>query len=55
MMSAWNWFSGRVDHVENRLVGIKTREIYEAPAAVLLHASHAAIETLTLSKKSNLD
>ncbi|WP_054957899.1 argininosuccinate synthase domain-containing protein [Paenibacillus dakarensis] len=30
---------GRIDHVENRLVGIKTREIYEAPAAVLLHAS----------------
>jgi len=28
---------GRIDHVENRLVGIKSREIYEAPAAVVLH------------------
>ena len=30
----------RIDHVENRLVGIKSREIYEAPAAVALHAAH---------------
>ena len=42
---------GRIDHVENRLVGIKTREIYEAPAAVLIHAAHAELETLTLSKE----
>jgi argininosuccinate synthase len=28
---------GRIDHVENRLVGIKSREVYEAPAAVILH------------------
>ncbi|MDR2044205.1 MAG: argininosuccinate synthase [Clostridium sp.] len=42
---------GRIDHVENRLVGIKTREVYEAPAAVLLHAAHRAVETLTLSKE----
>jgi len=41
---------GRVDHVENRLVGIKSREIYEAPAAVVLHEAHRALETLTLSK-----
>jgi argininosuccinate synthase len=41
---------GRVDHVENRLVGIKSREIYEAPAAVTLHAAHAALETLTLGR-----
>ena len=41
---------GRVDHVENRLVGIKSREIYEAPAAVVLHAAHSALETMTLSK-----
>ena len=41
---------GRIDHVENRLVGIKSREIYEAPAAVILHAAHAALESLTLSK-----
>jgi argininosuccinate synthase len=42
---------GRVDHVEDRLVGIKSREIYEAPAAVILHTAHAALETLTLSKE----
>ena len=41
---------GRVDHVENRLVGIKSREVYETPAAVVLHAAHKALETLTLSK-----
>jgi argininosuccinate synthase len=41
---------GRVDHVENRLVGIKSREIYESPAGVVLHAAHKALETLTLSK-----
>ena len=42
---------GRVDHVENRLVGIKSREIYEAPAATVLHAAHQALETLTLTKE----
>ncbi len=41
---------GRIDHVENRLVGIKSREIYEAPAAVTLHAAHQALENMTLSK-----
>ena len=41
---------GRLDHVENRLVGIKSREIYEAPAAVALHAAHKSLEGLTLSK-----
>ena len=41
---------GRIDHVEDRLVGIKSREIYEAPAAVILHAAHHALEGLTLSK-----
>ena len=41
---------GRIDHVENRLVGIKSREIYEAPAGVTLIAAHQALETLTLSK-----
>jgi argininosuccinate synthase len=41
---------GRVDHVEDRLVGIKSREIYEAPAATVLHAAHRALEGLTLSK-----
>ena len=41
---------GRIDHVENRLVGIKSREVYEAPAAVTLHAAHAALETVALSR-----
>ncbi|HEV8546980.1 MAG TPA: argininosuccinate synthase [Candidatus Limnocylindrales bacterium] len=41
---------GRIDHVEDRLVGIKSREIYEAPAATVLHAAHRALESLTLSK-----
>ena len=41
---------GRIDMVENRLVGIKSREIYEAPAAVILVAAHEALEDLTLSK-----
>jgi len=42
---------GRVDMVEDRLVGIKSREIYEAPAAVTLLAAHEALEALTLSKE----
>ena len=42
---------GRIDHIEDRLVGIKSREVYEAPAAVILHAAHRALETLTLSKE----
>jgi argininosuccinate synthase len=41
---------GRVDHVEDRLVGIKSREIYEAPAATVLHTAHRALESLTLTK-----
>ena len=41
---------GRVDHLENRLVGIKTREIYEAPAAVVLHKAHQALEDMTLAR-----
>jgi len=42
---------GRVDHVENRLVGIKSREIYEAPAATVLLQAHQALEAMTLSKE----
>jgi argininosuccinate synthase len=41
---------GRIDLVENRLVGIKSREIYEAPAAVVLHFAHRELERLTLDK-----
>ena len=42
---------GRVDHLENRLVGIKSREIYEAPAAVTLLGAHRALEQMCLSKE----
>src|SRR5437868_14493569 len=42
---------GRIDHVEDRLVGIKSRELYETPAATVLHAAHTALETLTLSRE----
>ncbi|MCC6397026.1 MAG: argininosuccinate synthase [Bacteroidetes bacterium] len=41
---------GRLDLVENRLVGIKSREIYEAPAATILHFAHTELERLTLDK-----
>jgi argininosuccinate synthase len=41
---------GRVDHIENRLVGIKSREIYEAPAGTVLNVAHQALEAMTLSK-----
>jgi argininosuccinate synthase len=43
---------GRIDHVENRLVGIKSRELYEAPAAVILHDAHRELESLCLSKQA---
>ena len=41
---------GRTDMVEDRLIGIKSREIYEAPAAWTLHNAHEALEQMTLSK-----
>ena len=41
---------GRIDMVEDRLVGIKSREIYEAPAAIALIAAHRELETLTLTR-----
>ena len=41
---------GRIDHVENRLIGIKSREIYEAPAATTLLVAHKALEAMTLTK-----
>ena len=44
---------GRLDQVENRLVGIKSREVYEAPAAVVLYAAHKSLEALTLSKEQS--
>jgi argininosuccinate synthase len=42
---------GRIDHIEDRVVGIKSREVYEAPAALLLIQAHKALESLTLSKE----
>jgi argininosuccinate synthase len=42
---------GRIDHVENRLVGIKSREVYEAPAAIVLLKAHQALEDLVLTKE----
>src|SRR3712207_4867266 len=41
---------GRVDMIEDRLVGIKSREIYEAPAALAIITAHRELETLTLTK-----
>ena len=41
---------GRIDMVENRLVGIKSREVYEAPAAVLLHMAHRELEKLVIGR-----
>lgn len=41
---------GRIDMVENRLVGIKSREIYESPAALALITAHQDLETLTLER-----
>ena len=43
---------GRIDMVENRLVGIKSREIYEAPAAIILIEAHRALESLTLTRET---
>ena len=41
---------GRIDMVEDRLVGIKSREIYEAPGAVTLIEAHRALEAVTLER-----
>ncbi|MEG0289437.1 MAG: argininosuccinate synthase [Carnobacterium sp.] len=42
---------GRIDHIENRLVGIKSREVYEAPGAIVLMTAHKALEDLTFVKE----
>jgi argininosuccinate synthase len=42
---------GRSDLIENRLVGIKSREIYEAPAATILYAAHKELESLVLDRE----
>lgn len=42
---------GRLDCIENRLVGIKSREIYEAPAATILYTAHKELEAMVLDKE----
>ncbi|RMD48447.1 MAG: argininosuccinate synthase [Ignavibacteria bacterium] len=41
---------GRIDMIENRVIGIKSREVYEAPGAIILHYAHKQLEKLTLDK-----
>ena len=41
---------GRIDMIENRLAGSKSREVYEAPAAVVLHTAHKELESLVLTR-----
>lgn len=41
---------GRIDMIEDRLVGFKSREVYECPAAITLIAAHRGLETMTLDK-----
>ena len=43
---------GRIDMIEDRFVGIKSREVYEAPAAVILHQTHRALEELVLDAEA---
>ena len=43
---------GRVDLVENRFIGIKSRGVYETPGGTLLYAAHRAIESVTLDKQT---
>jgi len=43
---------GRIDMMENRLVGIKSRELYEAPAATILLEAHRDLEALTLDRET---
>jgi argininosuccinate synthase len=42
---------GRVDLVENRFVGMKSRGVYETPGVTILHAAHRALESLTLDRE----
>ena len=43
---------GRVDLVENRFVGMKSRGVYETPGGTILHAAHRALESLTLDREA---
>jgi argininosuccinate synthase len=42
---------GRVDMVENRVVGLKSRGVYETPGGTVLHAAHRAVESITLDRE----
>jgi argininosuccinate synthase len=42
---------GRVDIVENRYVGMKSRGVYETPGGTILHAAHRALESITLDRE----
>ena len=42
---------GRVDIVENRFVGMKSRGVYETPGCTILHTAHRAIETITMDRE----
>jgi argininosuccinate synthase len=42
---------GRVDIVENRMLGMKSRGVYETPGVTLLHAAHRAVESITLDRE----
>ena len=44
---------GRIDHLENRIVGIKSREIYESPAAIVLNKAHQALEEIVMTKETH--
>ncbi|MCM8813281.1 MAG: argininosuccinate synthase [Candidatus Omnitrophica bacterium] len=44
---------GRTDMVENRLVGIKSREVYEAPAGWIIHTAHRELESLVLDREAS--
>ena len=43
---------GRVDLVENRFIGIKSRGVYETPGGTILYKAHRAMESVTLDKKT---
>src|SRR6185437_2038787 len=43
---------GRVDLVENRYVGMKSRGVYETPGGAILHVAHRGIESLTLDREA---
>ncbi|ODS35678.1 MAG: argininosuccinate synthase [Candidatus Altiarchaeales archaeon WOR_SM1_86-2] len=45
---------GRLDHMEDRIIGLKTREVYEAPAAVVLLSAHNDLQKLCLTANENL-